>query len=94
MLGMRCFNIELGHFFQDLPTQPALVVVFFGANDAAVPVPSGKGQAVPIDEFKGNLIKIASYLNVELPVGCSVMLYRTSFFGLFLFPVFGFCFNI
>ncbi|CAM6082837.1 unnamed protein product [Calypogeia fissa] len=49
-------------FPKDLPTQPALVVVFFGANDAAVPVPSGRGQAVPIEEFKENLIKIASYL--------------------------------
>jgi hypothetical protein len=51
--------------FQDLATKPELVMVFFGANDAAVPVPSGKGQAVPIEEFKKNLIKIASHLKVE-----------------------------
>lgn len=69
MTGGGCLNITLCHVFQDLPTQPALVVVFFGTNDAAIPVPSGKGQAVPIEEFKGNLVKIASHLKVRLPTG-------------------------
>ncbi|KAH7284561.1 hypothetical protein KP509_34G059900 [Ceratopteris richardii] len=47
---------------QESQCQPALVVVFFGANDAAFPMPSGKGQYVPLEEFRKNLQDIASYL--------------------------------
>lgn len=41
-------------------------MVFFGANDAAVPLKhfSEAGQAVPLEEFKENLKKIALYLKV------------------------------
>ncbi|KAL3699823.1 hypothetical protein R1sor_017845 [Riccia sorocarpa] len=54
-------------FPKDIPRQPALVVVFFGANDAAVPVKSGRGQHVPIEEFKENLKKIVIYLKNLTP---------------------------
>lgn len=66
--GYRGWNTRracaaLEQFFpKDSPSQPALVVVFFGANDAAVPVPSGRGQYVPLQEYKENLVVIASYL--------------------------------
>ncbi|KAI5068110.1 hypothetical protein GOP47_0016455 [Adiantum capillus-veneris] len=49
-------------FPKDALSQPALVVVFFGANDASFPMPSGKGQHVPVEEFKQNLRSIALYL--------------------------------
>eukprot|EP00249_Psilotum_nudum_P007344 c20492_g1_i1 orf=293-991(+) len=66
--GFRGWNTRralavLEQFFpKNSPTQPALVVVFFGANDASFPMPSGRGQHVPIQEFKENLQHIASYL--------------------------------
>lgn len=37
---------------------PALVTVFFGANDAAHPDRVSRGQYVPLDEFKSNLSEI------------------------------------
>ena len=39
-------------------------MVFFGANDAAFPMPSGQGQYVPLPEFEENLCRIATYLQV------------------------------
>ncbi|BBN07888.1 isoamyl acetate esterase [Marchantia polymorpha subsp. ruderalis] len=58
----RALELMQEMFPKNLPTQPSLVVVFFGANDAAVPLKSGAGQAVPLQEFKENLKKIALYL--------------------------------
>ncbi|CAK9200895.1 unnamed protein product [Sphagnum jensenii] len=50
-------------FPKDASVQPALVVVFFGANDAAFPSPTGSGgQHVPIAEFQENLCHIAAHL--------------------------------
>lgn len=66
--GYRGWNTRralaaLNDFFpKEHLSQPALVVVFFGANDAAFPMPSGKGQHVPLQEFKQNLQSIALYL--------------------------------
>ncbi|MCO5610845.1 hypothetical protein L7F22_065087 [Adiantum nelumboides] len=63
--GYRGWNTRRGLaaiediFPKDAPSQPALVVVFFGANDASFPMPSGKGQHVPMEEFKQNLRSIA-----------------------------------
>ncbi len=52
---------------QDASVQPALVVVFFGANDAAFPSPTGSGgQHVPIAEFQENLCHIAAHLQAML----------------------------
>ena len=42
-------------------------MVFFGANDAAFPMPSGRGQYVPLPEFEENLCRIATYLQVPSP---------------------------
>ena len=53
---------------QDHPVQPSLVVVFFGANDASFPMPSGKGQYVPLHEFKENLKNISLYLKVPFMI--------------------------
>ncbi|KAI5077615.1 hypothetical protein GOP47_0007439 [Adiantum capillus-veneris] len=39
---------------------PALVTIFFGANDAALPDGSHKRQYVPLPEYKENLLKIIS----------------------------------
>lgn len=62
---MSCKATNVFHLcLQDHPVQPALVVVFFGANDASFPMPSGKGQHVPLQEFKENLKNIALYLKV------------------------------
>ncbi|KAG6556181.1 hypothetical protein Mapa_002122 [Marchantia paleacea] len=58
----RALEVMHEMFPKDLPIQPSLVVVFFGANDAAVALRSGAGQGVPLQEFKENLKKIASYL--------------------------------
>lgn len=58
----RARNVLEQFFPKDFPSQPALVLVFFGANDGAFPMPSGKGQHVPLQEFKENLRYIASYL--------------------------------
>ncbi|BBN07887.1 isoamyl acetate esterase [Marchantia polymorpha subsp. ruderalis] len=60
----RALELMQEMFPKNLPTQPSLVVVFFGANDAAVPLKhfSEAGQAVPLEEFKENLKKIALYL--------------------------------
>ena len=41
------------------------VVIFFGANDAALP---GNSQHVPLDEYKQNLTKLVQYVNI-LPGG-------------------------
>ncbi|KAG0559772.1 hypothetical protein KC19_10G128100 [Ceratodon purpureus] len=49
-------------FPEDAEEQPDLVVVFFGANDAAFAMPSGQGQHVPLSEFEDNLCRIATYL--------------------------------
>jgi hypothetical protein len=50
-------------FPKDASVQPALVVVFFGANAAAFPSPTGSGgQHVPIAEFQENLCHIAAHL--------------------------------
>lgn len=49
-------------FPKDAEVQPELVVVFFGANDAAFPMPSGRGQHVPLPEFEDNLCRIAKHL--------------------------------
>lgn len=49
-------------FPKDHPSQPALVVVFFGSNDAAFPLPSGMGQSVPITEYKANLRQICAHI--------------------------------
>ncbi|KAL2629487.1 hypothetical protein R1flu_014173 [Riccia fluitans] len=58
----RALEVIQEMFPKDIPRQPSLVVVFFGANDAAFPLKSGRGQHVPIEEFKENLKKIATYL--------------------------------
>lgn len=64
---MSCKPTNAFHVcLQDHPVQPALVVVFFGANDASFPMPSGKGQHVPLQEFKENLKNIALYLKVTI----------------------------
>ncbi|KAH9323910.1 hypothetical protein KI387_018549, partial [Taxus chinensis] len=47
---------------KDHPSQPALVIVFFGTNDAAFPLPSGKGQHVPLQEYKANLRQICAHI--------------------------------
>lgn len=53
----------LDEFFpKDAPVQPHLVVVCFGANDAAYPLPSGRGQHVPIHEYKSNLQQICLHI--------------------------------
>lgn len=53
----------LQRFFpKDHPSQPALVVVFFGSNDSAFPLPSGMGQNVPIAEYKANLRQICAHI--------------------------------
>lgn len=49
-------------FPKDAEDQPELVVVFFGANDAAFPMPSGRGQHVSLPEFEDNLCRIVAYL--------------------------------
>lgn len=49
-------------FPKDHPSQPALVIVFFGSNDAACPLRSGKGQHVPLQEYKANLRQICAHI--------------------------------
>ncbi|KAJ7558988.1 hypothetical protein O6H91_04G064400 [Diphasiastrum complanatum] len=49
-------------FPKNSPIPPSLVVIFFGTNDAAFPLPSGRGQYVPILEYKDNLRHICSYM--------------------------------
>lgn len=44
------------------PRGPALVTVFFGANDAALPDRSSKRQHVPLAEYKQNLRTIAAHI--------------------------------
>jgi len=53
-------------FPKDHPSQPALVVVFFGSNDAAFPLPSGMGQNVPITEYKANLRQICAHIKMQV----------------------------
>uniref|UniRef100_A0A0D6R747 Uncharacterized protein n=1 Tax=Araucaria cunninghamii TaxID=56994 RepID=A0A0D6R747_ARACU len=66
--GFRGWNTRravavLEKFFpKDYPSQPALVIVFFGVNDAAFPLPSGKGQHVPLPEYKANLRQICAHI--------------------------------
>ncbi|XP_024515741.1 GDSL esterase/lipase At2g38180 [Selaginella moellendorffii] len=67
--GYRGWNTRraraaLPHFLpKDSPEsqQPALIVIFLGTNDAAFPLPSGKGQFVPIPEYKENLRYMCEY---------------------------------
>ncbi|XP_024383653.1 GDSL esterase/lipase CPRD49 isoform X4 [Physcomitrium patens] len=66
--GYRGWNTRralevLDNFFpKDAENQPELVVVFFGANDGAFPMPSGRGQHVPLPEFEDNLCRISAHL--------------------------------
>ncbi|KAI5070165.1 hypothetical protein GOP47_0014508 [Adiantum capillus-veneris] len=51
----------LGKLFPaGLQDAPALVTIFFGANDAALPDRSHKRQHVPVPEYKANLCEIIS----------------------------------
>ena len=47
---------------------PALVTIFFGANDAALPDRSSARQHVPLLEYKENLKRIVEHIRV----GCTV----------------------
>ncbi|GAB2233027.1 hypothetical protein Droror1_Dr00002240 [Drosera rotundifolia] len=49
-------------FPQDAPTQPSLIVVYFGGNDSMGPHPSGLGPHVPLSEYVENMRKIAIHL--------------------------------
>lgn len=45
--------------------QPSLVIVYFGGNDSIDAHCSGLGPHVPLDEYIGNMRKIAEHLKVE-----------------------------
>ncbi|XP_022145516.1 GDSL esterase/lipase CPRD49-like [Momordica charantia] len=45
-------------FPKDSTTQPALVIVYFGGNDAAINFPN----SVPVDEYIDNMTKIAEHI--------------------------------
>jgi len=45
--------------------QPSLVIVYFGGNDSIAAHSSGLGSHVPLDEYIGNMRKIAEHLKVE-----------------------------
>uniref|UniRef100_A0A2P2ILT2 Uncharacterized protein MANES_08G092200 n=1 Tax=Rhizophora mucronata TaxID=61149 RepID=A0A2P2ILT2_RHIMU len=49
-------------FPMDAPVQPALIIIYFGGNDAMHPPPSGLGPHVPLPEYIENMRKIAEYL--------------------------------
>lgn len=43
---------------------PVAIIVFFGANDAALPDRTSAYQHVPLDEYRHNLHSIVSYFKV------------------------------
>jgi len=45
--------------------QPSLVIVYFGGNDSIAAHSSGLGPHVSLDEYIGNMRKIAEHLKVE-----------------------------
>ncbi|KAK7294695.1 hypothetical protein RJT34_17588 [Clitoria ternatea] len=49
-------------FPKDAPIQPSLVIVYFGGNDSIHPHSSGLGPHVPLEEYIGNMRKIAHHL--------------------------------
>lgn len=51
-------------FIQNCATPSTAVIVFFGANDAALLGRTSQRQHVPTDEYKENLCKIVNHLKV------------------------------
>ncbi|KAL6534376.1 hypothetical protein OROHE_013301 [Orobanche hederae] len=49
-------------FPKDATTQPSLVVLYFGGNDATNPHPSGLGAHVPLPEFVENMKKMILHI--------------------------------
>lgn len=49
-------------FPKDAPTQPSLVIVYFGGNDSVGPHPSGLSPHVPLPGYIENMRKIATHL--------------------------------
>lgn len=49
-------------FPKDSAVQPSLVIVYFGGNDSIAAHSSGLGPHVPLDEYIGNMRKIAEHL--------------------------------
>eukprot|EP00897_Mesotaenium_endlicherianum_P000265 jgi/Mesen1/10239/ME000774S09574 len=47
------------------PPAPALVTVFFGANDAALPERSSAKQHVPVPDYKANLLSIVRHIQAN-----------------------------
>ncbi len=45
---------------------PALVTIFFGANDAALADKLSASQHVPVAEYKRNLLDMIDHLHVSL----------------------------
>ncbi|CAK9275446.1 unnamed protein product [Sphagnum jensenii] len=65
--GYRGYNTSwalliLDKIFPELSSPPDVVTVFFGANDAALPVPDGKHFHVPLPQYKANLHQIVSHI--------------------------------
>ncbi|KAL5728698.1 GDSL esterase/lipase wdl1 [Ranunculus cassubicifolius] len=59
----RCALQVLNQVFpKDSPTQPDLVIVYFGGNDSMEPHPSGLSPHVPLPEYIKNMKTIASHL--------------------------------
>ncbi|KAH8960365.1 hypothetical protein BDL97_06G128300 [Sphagnum fallax] len=49
-------------YSRQLSSPPDVVTVFFGANDAALPVPDGEHFHVPLPQYKANLHQIVSHI--------------------------------
>jgi lysophospholipase L1-like esterase len=54
-----------GEWGNQLSSPPDVITVFFGANDAALPVPEGKHFHVSLPQYKANLHQIASHIKVK-----------------------------
>ncbi|GMF45227.1 unnamed protein product [Phytophthora fragariaefolia] len=52
---------------------PALITIWLGANDAALPNGSAVAQHVPIDDYKGNLVKLVHAFKGMAP-GAKILL--------------------
>jgi lysophospholipase L1-like esterase len=68
--GYRGYNTSwalliLDKIFSELSSPPDVVTVFFGANDAALPVPDGEHFHVPLPQYKANLHQIVSHIKVN-----------------------------
>lgn len=60
--------------FPAVAPSPALVTIFFGANDSALPDRGSARQHVPVEEYAANLAAMVSFLRDQRQVGAVLLI--------------------